>query len=152
MKKSNLRLSVPTRRINNIEQKSFYILTLGCDKNTVDSEAMGQLLTNYGLRETLKPEKAELLIVNTCGFIDAATKQSLDSLRQLSVGKQEGQKLIAAGCLASRASDVIKAEVPGIDGVVGALQWQSFAPMLTDIGVDIDQQAASSTSYGLLRR
>jgi ribosomal protein S12 methylthiotransferase len=113
---------------------------------------MGQLLTNYGLRETLKPEKAELLIVNTCGFIDAATKQSLDSLRQLSVGKQEGQKLIAAGCLASRASDVIKAEVPGIDGVVGALQWQSFAPMLTDIGVDIDQQAATSTSYGLLRR
>jgi len=147
--RSNLKLSVPNRR-GNVEQKSFYILTLGCDKNTVDSEAMGQLLGSYGLRETMKPEKAQLLIVNTCGFIDAATKQSLDSLRELSAGKQPGQSLIAAGCLASRASDVIKAEVPGVDGVVGALKWDSFGPMLADLGVEIDQ--SNALTYGLLRR
>jgi ribosomal protein S12 methylthiotransferase len=149
--KSNIKLNIPARRTH-LDNKSFYLLTLGCDKNTVDSEAIGQLLTGYGLRETMKPERAQLLIVNTCGFIDAATRQSLDSLQQLAGSKQPGQSLIAAGCLASRAADMIKIEVPGVDGVVGALRWDNFAPMLQDLGVEIDAQAANSISYGLLRR
>ncbi|NWJ44864.1 MAG: 30S ribosomal protein S12 methylthiotransferase RimO [Chloroflexi bacterium] len=147
--KRNLRLNVPIQRTN-IESKSFYILTLGCDKNTVDSEAMGQLLNGYGMRETLKPEKAQLLIVNTCGFIDSATKQSLDSLRQLAAGKQAEQKLLAAGCLVNRAAELIKAEVPGVDGVVGALKWDEFAPMLSNLGIELD--TGNTLSYGLLRR
>ena len=149
--KQNLKLNIPTRRPH-LDNKSFYIMTLGCDKNTVDSEAIGQLLGGYGLRETLKPERAQLLIVNTCGFIDAATRQSLDALQELADSKQPDQRLIAAGCLASRAADFIKAEVPGVDGVVGALRWESFAPMLSEIGVEVDQAAASSLSYGLLKR
>ncbi len=151
MSRSNIKLDIPKRRAN-IENKSFYVLTLGCDKNTVDSEAIGQLLGSYGLRETMKPEKAQLLIVNTCGFIDAATKQSLGALQELADSKQPGQALVAAGCLASRAADMIKQEVPGVDGIVGALKWDGFAPLLQDLGVDIDQQAANSISYGLLRR
>jgi ribosomal protein S12 methylthiotransferase len=147
LKRSNLKLNVPNRR-NNIESKSFYILTLGCDKNTVDSEAIGQLLGSYGLRETMKPEKAQLLIVNTCGFIDAATKQSLDALRELAAGKQSEQKLIAAGCLVSRATDLIKKEVPQVDGVVGALQWDNFAPLLNEFGIE----TSGGSAYGLLRR
>ena len=150
MKKS-IKLDIPTRRPH-LDNKSFYIMTLGCDKNTVDSEAMGQLLAGYGLRETLKPERAQLLIVNTCGFIDAATRQSLDALQELADSKQPGQGLIAAGCLASRAADVIKAEVPGVDGVIGALKWEAFAPLLTELGVQIDPQTAQGLSYGLLPR
>ncbi|HEX2915455.1 MAG TPA: 30S ribosomal protein S12 methylthiotransferase RimO [Chloroflexia bacterium] len=149
--KSNIKLSIPARRPH-LDNKSFYILTLGCDKNTVDSEAIGQLLSGYGLRETLKPERAQLLIVNTCGFIDAATRQSLDALQELADSKQDGQSLIAAGCLAGRAADMIKTEVPGVDAVVGALKWDEFAPTLSNLGVEIDSQAASSISYGLLRR
>jgi ribosomal protein S12 methylthiotransferase len=149
--RSNLKLDIPKRRLN-LESRSFYILTLGCDKNTVDSEAIGQLLGAYGLRETMKPEKAQVLIVNTCGFIDSATQQSLGALRELAEAKQPGQALIAAGCLASRAADMIKQEVPGVDGVVGALKWDGFAPLLQNIGVEVDQQAANSISYGLLRR
>ena len=102
MSKTSIKLDIPKRRLN-IEGRSFYIMTLGCDKNTVDSEAIGQLLGAYGLRETIKPERAQLLIVNTCGFIDAATQQSLGALRELADGKQPGQSLIAAGCLAARA-------------------------------------------------
>jgi len=147
---SNLKLSVPVRRAN-IENRSFYILTLGCDKNTVDSEAMGQLLGAYGLRETMKPERAQVLIVNTCGFIDAATQQSLGALQELGAGKQPGQVLVAAGCLAARASAMIKEAVPAVDGVVGALRWDEFGPMLQNAGVDIDQ-GANTVSYGLLRR
>jgi ribosomal protein S12 methylthiotransferase len=149
--KRNLKLQIAARRPH-LDNKSFYLLTLGCDKNTVDSEAIGQLLTGYGLRETIKPERAQLLIVNTCGFIDAATRQSLDALQDLADSKQPGQKLLAAGCLAGRAADMIKQEVPGVDGVVGALKWDSFAPMINDLGIEIDQNAAGSMSYGLLRR
>ncbi len=149
--KQNIKLNIPARRPN-LDNKSFYIMTLGCDKNTVDSEAIGQLLGGYGLRETLKPERAQLLIVNTCGFIDAATRQSLDSLQELADAKQPGQSLIAAGCLASRAGDFIRAEVPGVDGVIGALKWDNFAPLIADLGIEIDQQAASTLSYGLLKR
>lgn len=149
--KRNLKLNIPARRPH-LDDKSFYLLTLGCDKNTVDSEAIGQLLSGYGLRETIKPERAQLLIVNTCGFIDAATRQSLDALEDLAKSKQNGQKLIAAGCLASRAADMIQKEVPGVDGVVGALKWDNFAPLINDLGIEIDQQAANSLSYGLLRR
>ncbi len=151
MSRTSIKLDIPKRRLN-IEGRTFYLLTLGCDKNTVDSEAIGQLLGAYGLRETMKPERAQLLIVNTCGFIDAATQQSLGALRELADGKQPGQSLIAAGCLAGRASDMIKQEVPGVDGVIGALKWDGFAPLLQDLGVEIDQQSANSISYGLLRR
>ncbi len=149
--KSSIKLNIAPRRPH-LDNKSFYLMTLGCDKNTVDSEAIGQLLSGYGLRETLKPERAQLLIVNTCGFIDAATRQSLDALQELAQSKQPGQSLIAAGCLASRAAEMIKAEVPGVDGVVGALKWDGFGPMLTELGVEVDNHAASSLSYGLLRR
>lgn len=138
-------------RRSTVESRSFYILTLGCDKNTVDSEAIGQLLGSYGLRETMKPERAQVLIVNTCGFIDSATQQSLGALQELSEGKQPGQVLVAAGCLAARASDMIKEAVPGVDSVVGALRWDEFGPTLQNLGVDVDQ-SANSISYGLLRR
>lgn len=151
MKKSSIQLNGVMRRPH-IDNKSYYILTLGCDKNTVDSEAIGQLLTGYGLRESLKPERAQLLVVNTCGFIDAATEQSLQALRDLADTKQADQKLLAAGCLVSRAADMVKEKVPGVDGVVGALKWDSFAPMLTEMGIEIDNGAASSLSYGLLKR
>lgn len=147
---SNLKLSVPMRR-SLIENRSFYVLTLGCDKNTVDSEAIGQLLGAYGMRETMKPERAQVLIVNTCGFIDAATRQSLEALQELGAAKQPGQVLVAAGCLAARAADMIKQEVPAVDGVVGALRWDEFGPMLQSAGVEIDT-AANPISYGLLRR
>jgi ribosomal protein S12 methylthiotransferase len=146
----SLKLSIPLNRTN-IENRSFYILTLGCDKNTVDSEAIGQLLGAYGMRETMKPERAQVLIVNTCGFIDSATKQSLGALEELGAGKQPGQVLVAAGCLASRAADMIKQEVPAVDGVVGALRWDEFGPMLQNAGVEIDP-STSAVTYGLLRR
>ncbi|MEI6046298.1 MAG: 30S ribosomal protein S12 methylthiotransferase RimO [Chloroflexota bacterium] len=148
MSRNTIKLDRPKRRPN-IEGSSFYLLTLGCDKNTVDSETIGQLLSSYGLRETLKPERAQLLIVNTCGFIDEATRQSLDALQELAQSKEPGQALIAFGCLASRASELIKQEVPGVDGVIAALNWDGFAPLLQELGIELD---ANSTSDGLLRR
>jgi len=101
----------------------YYLLSLGCAKNTVDSESMGILLGQAGYVGTPNPEAADLLIVNTCGFIAPARKESLDALRELAAGKRADQKLIAAGCLAQLAGQELLQEAPGLDGVLGTRRW-----------------------------
>ncbi|MDQ6675298.1 MAG: 30S ribosomal protein S12 methylthiotransferase RimO, partial [Chloroflexota bacterium] len=82
--------------------KSFHIVSLGCAKNTVDSEAMEQLLLAAGHRRAADSASADLVIVNTCGFIESAKQESVDTLLELGAEKRAGQKLIAAGCLVER--------------------------------------------------
>ncbi|MGA9348738.1 MAG: 30S ribosomal protein S12 methylthiotransferase RimO, partial [Anaerolineae bacterium] len=77
----------------------YYLLSLGCCKNTVDSEGMSRLLQRAGYAPTEDPTSAEALIVNTCGFIDIAKEESFGALRELAEAKRPGQLLIAAGCL-----------------------------------------------------
>jgi ribosomal protein S12 methylthiotransferase len=77
--------------------RRFYIVTLGCPKNSVDAEAMTGLLLAAGWRQTQRADRADVLIANTCGFIEAARQESLDTLRQLAQTKRQGQKLLAAG-------------------------------------------------------
>src|SRR4051794_29135144 len=76
---------------------SYYLLSLGCSKNTVDSESMAQLLNGAGLRGLDEAQRAEVLIVNTCGFINAAKEESINALRELAANKKRDQMLIAAG-------------------------------------------------------
>ena len=80
----------------------FYLLTLGCPKNEVDSEGMQQLLLQAGYQQTDDPRRADVLIVNTCGFIDVARQESLEALRALARRKRRGQALVAAGCMVQR--------------------------------------------------
>ncbi len=79
--------------------KTFHLVSLGCAKNTVDSESMAQLLAGTGYRAVEKPGRASVIIVNTCGFIGPAREESLQVLRELADQKRKGQILIAAGCL-----------------------------------------------------
>ena len=81
------------------KKKTFYLESLGCAKNTVDSESMAALLVRDGYTSVKLPARADVLMVNTCGFIASARKESLDALKVLSVNKKDGQILIAAGCL-----------------------------------------------------
>ena len=78
---------------------NYYLLSLGCCKNTVDSEGMSRLLQQAGYSPTEHPAAAEILIVNTCGFIDIAQEESFGALQKLAEAKRPGQLLIAAGCL-----------------------------------------------------
>jgi ribosomal protein S12 methylthiotransferase len=80
----------------------YYLLTLGCPKNTVDSEGIAMMLSDAGYRGTAVPDDADVLIVNTCGFLEAAEDESLANLRELADSKRRGQVLIAAGCMAQR--------------------------------------------------
>ncbi len=106
------------------------MLSLGCSKNTVDSESMGKLLHESGFNGTADPDDASVLIVNTCGFIEAARQESIGALRELAEAKQPNQLLIAAGCMAQRYGDEVVEWVPGIDGVIGTRRWMDIVPFV----------------------
>ncbi len=108
------------------QKKNFYLLSLGCSKNTVDSESMAALLQNSGYGGVADPDDAGVLIVNTCGFIESARQESIGALQELAAIKQPNQLLIAAGCMAQRYGDEVVAWVPGIDGVIGTRRWMDI--------------------------
>ena len=97
------------------------LINLGCPKNQVDSEIMLGLLNDAGFELTCNEEEAEIVVVNTCGFIDAAKEESIHTLIQLGELKKSGKckLLIAAGCLPQRYKDELLKEMPEIDAVVG---------------------------------
>jgi ribosomal protein S12 methylthiotransferase len=109
-----------------VDARSFLIVSLGCAKNTVDSEAMQQLLLASGYRRASDAASADLLIVNTCGFIESAKQESIDTLLQLGAGKRADQKLIATGCLVERYPRELAEELPQIDAFVGARNWSAL--------------------------
>jgi len=96
------------------------LLSLGCPKNLVDSENLLKKLAAQGLSYTEDQQKADLLLVNTCGFIDAAKKESIEEILKLAAGKETGnKKLVVFGCLAKRFGDELKQEIPEIDMLYG---------------------------------
>ncbi len=109
---------------------SYYLLSLGCSKNTVDSESMARLLEGAGLRGTDDPARAEVLIVNTCGFIGPAREESIHALRELAADKKPGQYLIAAGCLSQRYGAELPAQIPQLDGVIGTRRWMDIVDLV----------------------
>ncbi len=108
----------------------FHIISLGCSKNTVDSESMAVLMQNDGYLSTRTSSEADVLIVNTCGFIDSAKRESLDVLQELANSKRDDQLLIAAGCLSQRYGSALAQEVQGLDGVIGTRRWMDIVPFL----------------------
>lgn len=116
--------------MNKQAKKQFYMLSLGCSKNTVDSESMGSLLHQAGFSGVVDPNDASVLVVNTCGFIESARQESIDALRELAEEKGPNQLLIAAGCMAQRYGDEVVEWVPGIDGVIGTRRWMDIVPFI----------------------
>lgn len=105
---------------------NYYLLSLGCSKNTVDSESIAQVLHQNGMRGVGDPKRADVLIVNTCGFIDAAKQESIDALNELTALKTGRQMVIAAGCLAQRYGPELIQHVPGLDGIIGTRRWMDI--------------------------
>ena len=112
------------------QKKQFYLLSLGCSKNTVDSHSMAELLYKAGFSGSDDPDDASVLIVNTCGFIEAARQESIGALRELAGQKKQNQLLIAAGCMAQRYGDEVVQWVPGVDGVIGTRRWMDIVPFI----------------------
>ncbi|MDD5367730.1 MAG: 30S ribosomal protein S12 methylthiotransferase RimO [Anaerolineaceae bacterium] len=113
--------------------KKFYLVSLGCAKNTVDSESMASLLEKAGYRPADSAAKANVLIVNTCGFIGPARQESLQVLGELAEGKRPGQVLIAAGCMTERYRELVVQQVPGIDGLMGTRRWMDVVDVVQEL-------------------
>jgi ribosomal protein S12 methylthiotransferase len=113
-----------------VTEKSFHLISLGCAKNTVDSESMAQLLLEGGYRSSLQANDADVLIVNTCGFIGPAKEESYQVLTELAAQKRTDQWLIAAGCLSQRYGKEVIDRVPGIDGLLGTRRWMDILKLV----------------------
>ncbi len=109
-----------------MQGSQFYLLSLGCAKNTVDSQSMATLFSRAGYVICDHPQEADILVVNTCGFIEPAREESYTELRRLAEGKAPDQVLIAAGCLTERYGKQVVSQVPGIDGVLGTRRWMDI--------------------------
>jgi ribosomal protein S12 methylthiotransferase len=110
-----------------------YINSLGCAKNTVDSDSMASLLVQAGYHIVDKPSQAGVLIVNTCGFIESARQESYQALAELARRKKPGQMLIAAGCLTERYRQEVTQKVPGIDGLLGTRRWMDIVDVIGEM-------------------
>jgi ribosomal protein S12 methylthiotransferase len=113
--------------------KTFHLVSLGCSKNTVDSDSMAQLLGNAGFRPVANPNQAGVLLVNTCGFIGPARDESYRVLNELAAHKRGGQLLIAAGCLTQRYGMEVAQRVPGLDGILGTRRWMDIVDVVTQL-------------------
>src|SRR5512146_2998164 len=96
-------------------------VSLGCPKNLVDSEVMMGLLAQAGAEITPRAEDADVIVVNTCSFIDSAQQESVNTILEMARHKTEGraQKLVVAGCLVERFRNEIQKDIPEVDALVG---------------------------------
>ena len=113
-----------------MKENTFHLVSLGCAKNTVDSDSMAQLLLQDGYSASEDPALADVLIVNTCGFIGPSRDESIEVLNELAEEKIEGQLLIAAGCLSQRFSEYVAEKVPAIDGMLGTRRWMDIVTVV----------------------
>jgi ribosomal protein S12 methylthiotransferase len=111
----------------------YYLESLGCPKNLVDAHGMARLLKRLGHRPVEDPTQAQVLIVNTCGFIEEARAESIEELSQLAGEKRDDQVLIAAGCLSQRWGQALAERVPGIDALLGTLRWAEIGPLIEEL-------------------
>src|SRR5579884_2127602 len=97
------------------------LISLGCPKNLVDSEVMLGLAKDAGHELTDDASSADVLVVNTCAFIDSAKQESVDAILEMAQRKKDGacRRLIVTGCLAERYRDELRREIPEIDAVLG---------------------------------
>ena len=113
------------------------VVTLGCDKNTVDSERYLADLADRGAEPTNDPSQADVILVNTCGFIDAAKKESIDAIVDAGRLKERGraQAVVAVGCMVERHRAELEAALPEVDLFLGASEMDRLVPELVDRGL-----------------
>lgn len=118
-----------------MNKKNVSIVTLGCSKNEVDSEIMQSVLDKHYFDYTKDVEDADVIIVNTCGFIEAAKEESIDTIIEMAQYKEVGncKHLILAGCLAQRYSDELIKEIPEVDAIMGTGNIKDLNNILSNL-------------------
>src|SRR6188472_3478454 len=103
-------------------KQSVYFVSLGCPKNRVDTEVMLGLTDHAGLAIVDAPERADVIVINTCGFIGAAKEESVDTILEMAKHKEAGscERLVVTGCLSQRYPEELKREMPEVDTFLGS--------------------------------
>ena len=111
------------------------LVSLGCAKNQTDAETMLAILKDDGYNIVAEPETADIIIVNTCGFIDSAKQESINAILEMAEYKTCGQckKLIVTGCLAERYADDIIAELPEVDAILGTGDYDRIIEVIKSV-------------------
>ena len=110
------------------------LVTLGCDKNTADSERMLGLIDSSDYNLTSDPDEADVAVVNTCCFIESATQESIDKLLELAQLKEGRLKyLICTGCMAQRYKEQIEKEIPEVDAFIGTMSLDSIVDVIDEL-------------------
>ena len=114
--------------------RKIYFVSLGCPKNRVDSEVMLGQVAQAGHQLVDEPDQAEVIVVNTCGFIDAAKEESIDTILEMAQYKVDGacRKLVVTGCLTQRYPDEVAAEIPEIDHILGSADFSAIAEVVAE--------------------
>src|SRR5271166_3893297 len=137
MPSKNLTISGPSKEPADFSQDSMGLdahppkvgfVSLGCPKNLVDSEVMMGLLARAGAELSPRAEDADVIVVNTCSFIESAQQESVNTILEMAAHKTSGQakKLVVAGCLVERFRDEIRKRIPEVDAVVGTGELQNI--------------------------
>jgi len=108
---------------------AYHLVTLGCPKNVVDSEGFEAIMQRAGHVPVDRPSAADLLVVNTCGFIDASKEESINAILGLAAEKRPDQHLVVAGCLTQLYGDELAREIPEIDDIFGVNRWEEVAAL-----------------------
>ena len=116
-----------------MKPNTFHLVSLGCAKNTVDSTTMGNLLAKQGYTFEDDPAKAEVIIVNTCGFIRPAREEAIETINELSKKKTKKQILVAAGCMAEKFSDELKTHCKKIDAFLSTRKINQITQVLNNL-------------------
>lgn len=128
----------------------YHLVTLGCAKNTVDSMRLERALRNGRHQSVDTADAADLLLVNTCGFIDAAKDESVEVVRALDDARKPGQQLYVVGCMTQIAEDEVRAAVPNVDATFGAEAWDDIAASIGPADAKYDIPAGASSQSMLL--
>jgi len=137
-------------RLSQSSMKKIGVVSLGCPKNAVDTEyLLGDLVSN-GYEITPHQEEADVLVVNTCGFIESAKRESVDAILEMAQLKTDGkcQKLIVTGCLSERYSDDLLREIPEIDHIFGVNQYPRLKQLLHETGPSNGRPESRNQMYG----
>jgi ribosomal protein S12 methylthiotransferase len=117
-----------------VSGQRIYFVSLGCPKNQVDTELMLGQVEAAGHQLVHEPDGADVIVVNTCAFIDAAKEESVDTILEMAQHKSKGGKLVVTGCLAQRYAGELAKDIPEIDHILGSADFMSLAKAIAPAG------------------
>ena len=127
--------------------KTVGLVSLGCHKNLVDSENILGLFDRNGYEITNNPKEADIIVVNTCGFIESSKKESIDNILEMT---SYGKKVVVTGCLAERYYEELKKEIPEVDLYIPIREYKNFNRLLKSIDKDVDSTFGVDDEYRIV--